>query len=150
MGLCSRERAAIAGALPAGLQAVLGAQGSARVQQAPLHGSVWLTNPWASCLCREGRAALITSFCVFKFMALYSIIQYVSVTLLYSVSLPPCRVSGSLLAFAGSVRVCGRKKTRAHRQPLPGRRCAGGGRRESFLRPGGLLESLSQAGLLGL
>uniref|UniRef100_A0A3Q2SSZ4 Probable cation-transporting ATPase 13A3 n=1 Tax=Fundulus heteroclitus TaxID=8078 RepID=A0A3Q2SSZ4_FUNHE len=34
----------------------------------------------------EGRAALITSFCVFKFMALYSIIQYISVTLLYSVS----------------------------------------------------------------
>ncbi|XP_060797743.1 polyamine-transporting ATPase 13A3 isoform X2 [Neoarius graeffei] len=36
-------------------------------------------------LIREGRAALITSFCVFKFMALYSIIQYISVTLLYSV-----------------------------------------------------------------
>nr|XP_056706230.1 polyamine-transporting ATPase 13A3 [Euleptes europaea] len=43
--------------------------------------------PSISCvpnLIREGRAALITSFCVFKFMALYSIIQYVSVTLLYS------------------------------------------------------------------
>uniref|UniRef100_A0A674MXZ1 Polyamine-transporting ATPase 13A3 n=1 Tax=Takifugu rubripes TaxID=31033 RepID=A0A674MXZ1_TAKRU len=38
-------------------------------------------------LIREGRAALITSFCVFKFMALYSIIQYISVTLLYSVNL---------------------------------------------------------------
>uniref|UniRef100_A0A8C2Z3D1 ATPase 13A3 n=1 Tax=Cyclopterus lumpus TaxID=8103 RepID=A0A8C2Z3D1_CYCLU len=37
-------------------------------------------------LIREGRAALITSFCVFKFMALYSIIQYLSVTLLYSVN----------------------------------------------------------------
>ncbi|XP_028284295.1 probable cation-transporting ATPase 13A3 isoform X2 [Parambassis ranga] len=36
-------------------------------------------------LIREGRAALITSFCVFKFMALYSIIQYLSVTLLYSI-----------------------------------------------------------------
>uniref|UniRef100_A0A8C5SXZ0 Polyamine-transporting ATPase 13A3 n=1 Tax=Laticauda laticaudata TaxID=8630 RepID=A0A8C5SXZ0_LATLA len=36
-------------------------------------------------LIREGRAALMTSFCVFKFMALYSIIQYLSVTLLYSV-----------------------------------------------------------------
>lgn len=34
---------------------------------------------------REGRAALVTSFCVFKFMALYSIIQYITVTLLYSV-----------------------------------------------------------------
>uniref|UniRef100_A0A8C5N6Y8 Cation-transporting ATPase n=1 Tax=Gouania willdenowi TaxID=441366 RepID=A0A8C5N6Y8_GOUWI len=36
-------------------------------------------------LIREGRAALMTSFCVFKFMALYSIIQYISVTLLYSI-----------------------------------------------------------------
>ncbi|KAI1891544.1 hypothetical protein AGOR_G00144890 [Albula goreensis] len=36
-------------------------------------------------LIREGRAALITSFCVFKFMALYSLIQYISVTLLYSI-----------------------------------------------------------------
>ncbi|XP_076600171.1 polyamine-transporting ATPase 13A3-like [Chaetodon auriga] len=36
-------------------------------------------------LIREGRAALITSFCVFKFMALYSIIQYLTVTLLYSI-----------------------------------------------------------------
>uniref|UniRef100_A0AAY4A9C8 Cation-transporting ATPase n=1 Tax=Denticeps clupeoides TaxID=299321 RepID=A0AAY4A9C8_9TELE len=47
------------------------------------------TTPNISCvpsLIREGRAALITSFCVFKFMALYSIIQYISVTLLYSVS----------------------------------------------------------------
>uniref|UniRef100_H2RPP3 Polyamine-transporting ATPase 13A3 n=1 Tax=Takifugu rubripes TaxID=31033 RepID=H2RPP3_TAKRU len=47
------------------------------------------TTPNISCvptLIREGRAALITSFCVFKFMALYSIIQYISVTLLYWVS----------------------------------------------------------------
>uniref|UniRef100_A0A4W5PHM7 Uncharacterized protein n=1 Tax=Hucho hucho TaxID=62062 RepID=A0A4W5PHM7_9TELE len=36
-------------------------------------------------LIREGRATLITSFCLFKFMAIYSIIQYLSVTLLYSV-----------------------------------------------------------------
>ncbi|XP_053566183.1 polyamine-transporting ATPase 13A3 [Bombina bombina] len=44
--------------------------------------------PSISCvpdLIREGRAALITSFCVFKFMALYSIIQYLTVTLLYSI-----------------------------------------------------------------
>nr|XP_033814062.1 probable cation-transporting ATPase 13A3 isoform X2 [Geotrypetes seraphini] len=44
--------------------------------------------PSISCvpnLIREGRAALITSFCVFKYMALYSIIQYFSVTLLYSI-----------------------------------------------------------------
>uniref|UniRef100_A0A8C6YZT1 ATPase 13A3 n=1 Tax=Nothoprocta perdicaria TaxID=30464 RepID=A0A8C6YZT1_NOTPE len=43
--------------------------------------------PSISCvpkLIREGRAALITSFCVFKFMALYSIIQYISVTLFKS------------------------------------------------------------------
>ncbi|KAL2098002.1 hypothetical protein ACEWY4_007209 [Coilia grayii] len=46
------------------------------------------TTPNISCvpnLIREGRAALVTSFCVFKFMALYSIIQYVSVILLYSI-----------------------------------------------------------------
>uniref|UniRef100_A0A3Q3XDB8 Polyamine-transporting ATPase 13A3 n=1 Tax=Mola mola TaxID=94237 RepID=A0A3Q3XDB8_MOLML len=46
------------------------------------------STPTISCvpnLIREGRAALITSFCVFKFMALYSIIQYLSVTLLYSI-----------------------------------------------------------------
>lgn len=40
---------------------------------------------WLSYFHREGRAALITSFCVFKSMALYSIIQYLSVILLYSV-----------------------------------------------------------------
>lgn len=34
-------------------------------------------------LIREGRAALVTSFCVFKYMALYSIIQYLGVLLLY-------------------------------------------------------------------
>ena len=35
---------------------------------------------------REGRAALVTSFAVFKYMALYSMIQFVSVLILYSVS----------------------------------------------------------------
>ncbi|XP_043926213.1 probable cation-transporting ATPase 13A4 [Protopterus annectens] len=34
-------------------------------------------------LIKEGRAALVTSFCMFKYMALYSIIQYFSVLLLY-------------------------------------------------------------------
>uniref|UniRef100_A0A452RAB0 ATPase 13A3 n=1 Tax=Ursus americanus TaxID=9643 RepID=A0A452RAB0_URSAM len=65
--------------------------------------------PSISCvpnLIREGRAALMTSFCVFKFMALYSIIQYFSVTLLYSVSTdielvaqrpPSGLISGALL-----------------------------------------------------
>ncbi|XP_026077341.1 probable cation-transporting ATPase 13A3 isoform X1 [Carassius auratus] len=46
------------------------------------------TTPSITCvpnLIREGRAALITSFCVFKFMALYSIIQCFSVALLYSI-----------------------------------------------------------------
>ncbi|NXM61435.1 AT134 ATPase, partial [Illadopsis cleaveri] len=34
-------------------------------------------------LIREGRAALVTSFCMFKYMALYSTIQYLDVLLLY-------------------------------------------------------------------
>ncbi|XP_054624927.1 polyamine-transporting ATPase 13A3-like isoform X2 [Dunckerocampus dactyliophorus] len=37
-------------------------------------------------LIREGRAALVTTFCVFKFMALFSVILYCSVNLLVSVS----------------------------------------------------------------
>ncbi|XP_072114405.1 polyamine-transporting ATPase 13A3-like isoform X1 [Mobula birostris] len=44
--------------------------------------------PDVSCvpkLIREGRTALVTSFCVFKFMAMYSLIQYLSVLLLYSI-----------------------------------------------------------------
>ena len=32
---------------------------------------------------REGRAALVTSFCCFKYMALYSLIQFTSVSLMY-------------------------------------------------------------------
>uniref|UniRef100_A0A8C0GCW7 Cation-transporting ATPase n=1 Tax=Chelonoidis abingdonii TaxID=106734 RepID=A0A8C0GCW7_CHEAB len=34
-------------------------------------------------LIRQGRAALVTSFCMFKYMALYSTIQYLGVLLLY-------------------------------------------------------------------
>ncbi|XP_058890267.1 probable cation-transporting ATPase 13A4 isoform X2 [Acipenser ruthenus] len=34
-------------------------------------------------LIREGRAALVTSYCMFKYMALYSMIQYLGVLLLY-------------------------------------------------------------------
>ena len=41
---------------------------------------------------REGRAALVTSFGVFKYMALYSIIQFTSVEILYSVSVKRCLV----------------------------------------------------------
>jgi cation-transporting ATPase 13A3/4/5 len=35
---------------------------------------------------REGRAALVTSFCCFKYMALYSLIQFTSVSLLYTLA----------------------------------------------------------------
>ncbi|KAJ3312746.1 hypothetical protein HDV04_002710 [Boothiomyces sp. JEL0838] len=35
---------------------------------------------------REGRAALVTSFCCFKYMALYSLIQFTSVSLMYSLA----------------------------------------------------------------
>lgn len=35
---------------------------------------------------REGRASLVTSFSLFKFMALYSIAEFVTVSVLYSVS----------------------------------------------------------------
>ncbi|XP_077394602.1 polyamine-transporting ATPase 13A3-like isoform X1 [Festucalex cinctus] len=46
------------------------------------------TIPNISCmpnLIREGRAALVTSFCVFKYMALFVVILFCSTTLLYSV-----------------------------------------------------------------
>ena len=33
---------------------------------------------------REGRCALVTSFGVFKYMALYSMVQFVSVLILYT------------------------------------------------------------------
>ena len=36
---------------------------------------------------REGRAALVTSFGCFKYMALYSFIQFISVIILYTVSI---------------------------------------------------------------
>uniref|UniRef100_UPI00358F840E polyamine-transporting ATPase 13A3 isoform X2 n=1 Tax=Myxine glutinosa TaxID=7769 RepID=UPI00358F840E len=65
------------------------------------HGGISLSaleasvaSPFTSCypsitcvatLIREGRAALMTSFCVFKFMALYSIMQFSTVLLLYSI-----------------------------------------------------------------
>ena len=42
---------------------------------------------------REGRAALVTSFGCFKYMALYSFIQFISVIILYTVS------KDSLIAF---------------------------------------------------
>lgn len=34
---------------------------------------------------KEGRAALVTSFTLFKFMALYSLTQFISILILYSV-----------------------------------------------------------------
>ena len=36
-------------------------------------------------LIREGRAALVTSFGIFKYMAMYSLIQFISVLILYTV-----------------------------------------------------------------
>ena len=38
----------------------------------------------------EGRAALTTMFGVFKFMSLYALTQFISATILYVVSMPPC------------------------------------------------------------
>ena len=38
----------------------------------------------ADVIVREGRAALVTSFCCFKYMSLYSAIQFTSVSLLYT------------------------------------------------------------------
>ena len=38
----------------------------------------------ANVFIREGRAALVTSFCCFKYMSLYSAIQFTSVSLLYT------------------------------------------------------------------
>lgn len=46
--------------------------------------------------CSEGRTALVTSFGVFKFMALYSIVQFISVTILYSVSIEQCVWEGGI------------------------------------------------------
>ena len=48
---------------------------------------LWHAAFWQACMFyREGRAALVTSFGVFKYMALYSMIQFVSVMILYTVS----------------------------------------------------------------
>ena len=47
------------------------------------------TRPDISCVIevlREGRAALVTSFSCFKYMALYSLIQFTSISLLYSLA----------------------------------------------------------------
>ena len=43
-------------------------------------------SPVCSRVPREGRAALVTSFSVFKFMALYSLTEFLSAAILYSVS----------------------------------------------------------------
>lgn len=37
-------------------------------------------------VCREGRCSLITSFSLFRYMALYSLVQFCSVLILYTVS----------------------------------------------------------------
>lgn len=49
-------------------------------------------------LVKEGRCALVTSFGIFKYMAIYSIIQFHSVVFLYTVSiLGYCRVAECIL-----------------------------------------------------
>lgn len=48
--------------------------------------SVARMNSLPPCLCREGRCSLITSFSLFRYMALYSLIQLCSVLILYTVS----------------------------------------------------------------
>lgn len=52
-----------------------------------IHGKrvLWVVGE-AVFLRREGRCSLVTSFGVFKYMALYSLVQFVSVLLLYTVS----------------------------------------------------------------
>lgn len=40
-------------------------------------------------LVKEGRCALISSFVIFKYMAMYSLIQFISVLILYTVSVRP-------------------------------------------------------------
>ncbi|NXX85767.1 AT134 ATPase, partial [Urocolius indicus] len=55
-------------------------------QEASVASPFTSRTPSAACvpeLIREGRAALVTSFCMFKYMALYSTIQYLGVLLLY-------------------------------------------------------------------
>ena len=36
---------------------------------------------------REGRCALVTSFSIFKFMALYSLAEFITAAILYAVSI---------------------------------------------------------------
>lgn len=50
-------------------------------------GPVSSLSPWCPPLPpREGRCSLDTSFSVFKYMALYSLTQFISVLILYTVS----------------------------------------------------------------
>ena len=39
---------------------------------------------------REGRCALVTSFSIFKFMALYSLAEFITAAILYAVSIVSC------------------------------------------------------------
>ncbi|MEE6501504.1 hypothetical protein FKM82_004217 [Ascaphus truei] len=55
-------------------------------QEASVASPFTSRTPNISCIpqiIREGRAALVTSFCVFKYMTLYAMIQFVSLLLLY-------------------------------------------------------------------
>ena len=44
----------------------------------------WGGNCAANLVFSEGRAALVTSFCCFKYMSTYSAIQFISVSFLYA------------------------------------------------------------------
>lgn len=79
-----------------------------------MHLSPLWDNSWKACcgwwvnlsLCREGRCSLVTSFGVFKYMALYSLVQFVSVLLLYTVSPMVAPMSAMLRDAFGSPCPC--------------------------------------------
>ena len=48
--------------------------------------TIYLINLKNKIIYREGRAALVTNFSCFKYMALYSLIQFTTVSLLYSLA----------------------------------------------------------------
>lgn len=55
-------------------------------------------------LCREGRCSLITSFSLFRYMALYSLTQFCSVLILYTVSSIGARLTLTFKIFLWNVK----------------------------------------------
>lgn len=55
-------------------------------------------------LCREGRCSLITSFSLFRYMALYSLTQFCSVLILYTVSSTGARLTLTFNIFLCNVK----------------------------------------------